>query len=115
MDAKFLSHRLHAQGADLSTHIALGENFLWIEHPGGIEAVLESCHRRQIVGGVDQGHVPALFGSDPVLSGKGTTDVDAVGDDLLACLEHTLSRAADPAIRSEEHTSELQSRQYLVC
>src|SRR3712207_8187900 len=34
---------------------------------------------------------------------------DGVGDDLR------VSRRADEPVRSEEHTSELQSRQYLVC
>src|SRR3712207_8859733 len=38
------------------------------------------------------------------------TDLDAVAGDERHLLEH---RA--PAGRSEEHTSELQSRQYLVC
>src|SRR5215210_2062441 len=28
MDAKLLRHRLHAQGADLSTHVAFGEDLL---------------------------------------------------------------------------------------
>src|SRR3954468_1186298 len=44
MDAKLLGHRLHAQGTDLSAHIALGEDFLRVEHPGRIEAVLETGH-----------------------------------------------------------------------
>src|SRR5215217_1817082 len=101
MDAKLLRHRLHAQGADLATHVALGEDLLRVEHPGRIEAVLEPRHRRQIVGGIDQRHVPALLGADPMLSGESAADVDAVGDDLLAGLEHALGRAADPAV--EQH------------
>src|SRR3712207_8350111 len=36
----------------------------------------------------------------------------AVGD---AEVPHHLLRLCDQAVRSEEHTSELQSRQYLVC
>src|SRR5215213_6288092 len=42
MDAKFLCHRLHAQGAHLSAHIALGKDFLRIEHTSRIEALLET-------------------------------------------------------------------------
>src|SRR3712207_7653098 len=30
-------------------------------------------------------------------------------------VDRGLARRFDPAVRSEEHTSELQSRQYLVC
>src|SRR5918994_5801701 len=101
MDAELLGHRLHAQGADLSAHVALREDLLRVEHSGGIEAVLETGHRRQIVGGVDQGHVPALLGPDAVLSGEGAADIDAVGDDLFARLQYALGRATDAAI--EEH------------
>src|SRR3712207_7817501 len=40
-------------------------------------------------------------------------------EDLLGCIQAQLDAAADAAEagaeRSEEHTSELQSRQYLVC
>src|SRR5215213_6545570 len=101
MDAELLRHRLHAQGADLSTHVAFREELLRVEHPGRIEAVFETGHRREIVGGVDEGHVAALLGPDAMPSGEGAADVDAVSDDLLARLEHPLSRAADAAI--EEH------------
>src|SRR3712207_9314663 len=38
----------------------------------------------------------------------------AAGDARLALRELT-ERAGRPDVRSEEHTSELQSRQYLVC
>src|SRR3712207_7890929 len=42
------------------------------------------------------------------------------GDEATAGLEQRRDRVAlgdggEPAVRSEEHTSELQSRQYLVC
>src|SRR3712207_7352230 len=33
----------------------------------------------------------------------------------LAIAERALAGSDDPTLRSEEHTSELQSRQYLVC
>src|SRR3712207_8370978 len=69
---------------------------------------------------------------EPALVADGSLDVRAHGVpgvepvdlDLLAELLHALLvdldlpvRAAGvvPALRSEEHTSELQSRQYLVC
>src|SRR3712207_7076167 len=43
-------------------------------------------------------------------------DLDVVGDDLLAVLgARGPPRGVHPEPRSEEHTSELQSRQYLVC
>src|SRR5687767_11905659 len=101
MDAELLSHRLHAQRAHLSAHIALREDLLRVEHPGGIEAVLETGHCRKIIRGVDQGHVPALLGPDTVLTRERAADVDAVGDDLFARLEHALGRAIDAPI--EEH------------
>src|SRR3712207_6961921 len=36
-------------------------------------------------------------------------------DELPEAIEVLERRAAVPVVRSEEHTSELQSRQYLVC
>src|SRR3712207_8000800 len=44
-----------------------------------------------------------------------TTDIFAKGDDLVIRCELAGVRQDDIDIRSEEHTSELQSRQYLVC
>ena len=79
----------------------LREDLLRVEHPGGIEAVLETGHGGEVVGGVNQGHVPALLGADAVLSGECAADVDAVGDDLFARFQYALGRAADAAI--EEH------------
>src|SRR3712207_8847932 len=35
--------------------------------------------------------------------------------DARACVPHAHSQERDVLLRSEEHTSELQSRQYLVC
>src|SRR3712207_8717104 len=59
----------------------------------------------EVAGGVEGDHVelgePVLRENAPVLGGG---DVEAV---LLA--------EVDEDLRSEEHTSELQSRQYLVC
>src|SRR3712207_7537099 len=50
------------------------------------------------------GHVrPAGRGLDPLRA------VDGLEDQAVQ------QRRAAPAVRSEEHTSELQSRQYLVC
>src|SRR5215211_8211538 len=46
MDAELLGHRLHAQGADFSAHVALRKELLRVEHRGRIEAVLETGHRR---------------------------------------------------------------------
>src|SRR3712207_7924026 len=37
------------------------------------------------------------------------------GDTERGVLRHTHRRCTEEAARSEEHTSELQSRQYLVC
>src|SRR3712207_1179583 len=34
---------------------------------------------------------------------------------LLAAIKHVFSEQVTDQVRSEEHTSELQSRQYLVC
>src|SRR3712207_7637128 len=36
-------------------------------------------------------------------------------DQVLSLFRELLPDAPEPALRSEEHTSELQSRQYLVC
>src|SRR3712207_9260412 len=38
-----------------------------------------------------------------------------IGESLTVRLEDAAGRAPDRTLRSEEHTSELQSRQYLVC
>src|SRR3712207_8767808 len=45
------------------------------------------------------------------------TSLESVGTSALLSLLHRLADVgvARPARRSEEHTSELQSRQYLVC
>src|SRR5918994_3170360 len=102
MDAQFLGHCLHTQGADLSAHVALRKDLLRVEHPGGIEAVLETGHRGKIIGGVDEGHVSALLGPNAMLSRECAADVDAIGDDLFARLEHALGRAADAAIKEHQ-------------
>src|SRR3712207_7045178 len=53
------------------------------------------------------------------LPGEGGADVDALDDPELSPLVASVIGLGDPcpdvAGRSEEHTSELQSRQYLVC
>src|SRR3712207_7631630 len=55
------------------------------------------------------------LGEDLRATAARTPDAEAVvaGDRRLTYAE--LDAAADAAARSEEHTSELQSRQYLVC
>src|SRR3712207_8571352 len=53
---------------------------------------------------------PILAGCIPRLGG-----ILAGGGDQLAELELQLVDQLAAALRSEEHTSELQSRQYLVC
>src|SRR3712207_8542518 len=40
---------------------------------------------------------------------------DDAADELRKVLEEVAERISKQAVRSEEHTSELQSRQYLVC
>src|SRR5215212_989356 len=102
MDAELLSHRLHAQSADLSTHVALREELFRVERPGRIETVLQAGHCREVVGGVDEGHVAALFGSDAMLAREGPADIDAVGDDFFARLEYPLGRAANTAIKENQ-------------
>src|SRR3712207_7165493 len=66
-----------------------------------------------------------LFRSGPRLPSPSTAEPSLTTATLLALLvkANTLSRScamarqtrATPGVRSEEHTSELQSRQYLVC
>src|SRR3712207_8140092 len=48
-----------------------------------------------------------------VVAGVHERGVAEVGDVLVQ--QRFLGLEAEPALRSEEHTSELQSRQYLVC
>src|SRR3712207_8592990 len=67
--------------------------------------ISERCHR----------HVP--HGPHDVRAARVRGLLARGGRDLLlagACPRH-LQRGADRQVRSEEHTSELQSRQYLVC
>src|SRR3712207_5242155 len=55
--------------------------------------------------------VRALLTSIEANGGEGTVDVSAAVAAVTAAMEDSPA----PAARSEEHTSELQSRQYLVC
>src|SRR3712207_8419010 len=48
------------------------------------------------------------------MTGGGFEDPDSESSRALEVAERELGRAGDD-VRSEEHTSELQSRQYLVC
>src|SRR5258707_7739877 len=64
---------------------------------------------------------PGLVGDDPAADVEGLRgDVAAVGGDEERHNPGDVLRLLDPedvagVVRSEEHTSELQSRQYLVC
>src|SRR3712207_7543121 len=73
-------------------------------HPwrDGALVIRSAGHHGQPGGGVRQVH-----GGDRHRSGSPR------GDDATFCAG--LSGTSSPATRSEEHTSELQSRQYLVC
>src|SRR3712207_7201446 len=42
-------------------------------------------------------------------------DLDRVKDEIISVVNHELRTPLASVVRSEEHTSELQSRQYLVC
>src|SRR3712207_7360849 len=55
-----------------------------------------------------------LFRSPAALPGAAVSGPDAAGA-ALASPPQPLARRALTILRSEEHTSELQSRQYLVC
>src|SRR3712207_7602612 len=59
---------------------------------------------------LDVGGGSGMFAVPLARLGHDVTVVDPSADALA-----TLRRRADTAGRSEEHTSELQSRQYLVC
>src|SRR3712207_7015029 len=55
-----------------------------------------------------------------VLEGAPHLALESIGDDIARAVDGSLSRDEDEFAdtgrgRSEEHTSELQSRQYLVC
>src|SRR3712207_6965301 len=72
------------------------------------------------IGGPDHGDTVALVEAEQLRQGELETSRDPLGDGQrrarLASLdlgEHRSGYAG--ALRSEEHTSELQSRQYLVC
>src|SRR3712207_9584449 len=80
-----------------------------LEDPGllVVRRVLRDRHDA-VVGDVDDLHLVEVDRHDEPLDRAGV----AV---LAGGRAHPRQRAADPALRSEEHTSELQSRQYLVC
>src|SRR3712207_7450480 len=58
---------------------------------------------------------------EPVERAAGLLDLAQLADDVaqrgveLADLDEDVANDRDDGVRSEEHTSELQSRQYLVC
>src|SRR5258707_4223142 len=55
------------------------------------------------------------FATRPVEGTHRLGIVASSNEDLARKLDHAARAIGDPACRSEEHTSELQSRQYLVC
>src|SRR3712207_7380843 len=63
------------------------------------------------VAGVDDPAAAALLAAAPTARKVGVT-LNAPGPNQLGIVDGAL---VDRAFRSEEHTSELQSRQYLVC
>src|SRR3989442_11900249 len=72
------------------------------------------------VGGVPRGRVVEIFG--PESSGKTTLALQVIaeaqklgGMSAFVDAEHALDAAYAQKLRSEEHTSELQSRPHLVC
>src|SRR5579884_1636940 len=81
IDAVLLRHllreRLRPQGAHLAARVALRKHLLRIEHAARVEAVLQSGHRRQVVGGEDERHVAPLLGADAVLAREHAADRDA--------------------------------------
>src|SRR3712207_7004270 len=54
--------------------------------------------------------VPAVLGDQVSDADRFRADMEGAG-----AVFHLAVRDGDPLVRSEEHTSELQSRQYLVC
>src|SRR5258705_1166714 len=58
-------------------------------------------------------HLGQRFAAAARLAADG--DVRGLGDDLLDALAHDVVVVDDQDVRSEEHTSELQSLRHLVC
>src|SRR2546422_7392363 len=80
--------------------------------------IVEDCLRNQLgfrgVIVTDDLEMGAIVQSCPV--GEAAVRAAQAGHDLLlVCHTETAQRAAAAALRSEEHTSELQSRLHLVC
>src|SRR5690606_41703768 len=70
---------------------------------------LEAAHRLRVSRVVDGVHGPRI-------TLDGVSVINAASNDYLSLAgDHRLVRAAANALRSEEHTSELQSREKLVC
>src|SRR3712207_8998769 len=80
--------------------------FLMIRRPPRSTLFPYTTLFRSTVFGVAVAEAPASIGHYRVASAG---DVDARGWGV------SVSRVVNEAVRSEEHTSELQSRQYLVC
>src|SRR3712207_8842234 len=63
-----------------------------------------------------KGVVVAMRDPNPQVNGHGIRQLRAAGlRVVLGCLREQAEALNAPYCRSEEHTSELQSRQYLVC
>src|SRR3712207_7999663 len=63
---------------------------------------------------IESGCRMGVCGADPVCVKDGMENLSAITDDERSTLDR-LGLADNTRMRSEEHTSELQSRQYIVC
>src|SRR3712207_8644284 len=90
--------------------------FLMIRRPPRSTLFPYTTLFRSAVAAFPGGHRVALYGVH--LHVHGQQVVAAFGivlDHLVEEVSRCETLALEPALRSEEHTSELQSRQYLVC
>src|SRR5690625_5729029 len=86
-----------------------------------VAALVREAHPRYAASqdGTVADYIPILGEADPRLFGLSLTEVDGTvhhaGDADVAFSVQSISKAFVLALRSEEHTSELQSRGHLVC
>src|SRR3712207_3354482 len=100
-------------------HAKFDHAFLWAEHGVSLSPIFDTMLAAQLLDGGEYGPSYALEAVAERYLGE-TVDKTARGEDWSGDLsQRQLEYAArDAAIllpRTEEHTSELQSRQYLVC